>query len=283
MSDGLKVLRDIGAQTIHNETHISREYVQAIIHETFDGLQSVQFMGFVSILERDYKVDLSELKAKAKIHFQDENEKLEKSEQIFVSPTKKTSYTKIYMFLGIVLFLSFMYVSSIAPELGQLNDIKIEKEVKDSGILPMLEEKVLVVEKIGSNETNTSIAGVVEEKIPEVTDANTTLKELATTIMLEESTSEGRSLKILPKRKIWAGYINIETNQKYQKVFREEFALDVTKDWLLLFGTGTVKLEVNGENVKFSSDQNMRFKYINGVFTKITVTEFKSLNKGRKW
>lgn len=283
MSDSLKVLRDIGAQTIHNETHISREYVQAIIHETFDGLQSVQFMGFVSILERDYKVDLSELKAKAKIHFQDENEKLEKSEQIFVSPTKKTSYTKIYMFLGIVLFLSFMYVSSIAPELGQLNDIKIEKEVKDSGILPMLEEKVLVVEKIDSNETNTSIAGVVEEKIPEVTDANTTLKELATTIMLEESTSEGRSLKILPKRKIWAGYINIETNQKYQKVFREEFALDVTKDWLLLFGTGTVKLEVNGENVKFSSDQNMRFKYINGVFTKITVTEFKSLNKGRKW
>jgi len=283
MSDGLKILRDIGAQTIHNETHISREYVQAIIHETFDGLQSVQFMGFVSILERDYKVDLSELKAKAKIHFQDENEKLEKSEQIFVSPTKKTSYTKIYMFLGIVLFLSFMYVSSIAPELGQLNDIKIEKEVKDSGILPMLEEKVLVVEKIDSNETNTSIAGVVEEKIPEVTDANTTLKELATTIMLEESTSEGRSLKILPKRKIWAGYINIETNQKYQKVFREEFALDVTKDWLLLFGTGTVKLEVNGENVKFSSDQNMRFKYINGIFTKITVTEFKSLNKGRKW
>lgn len=281
MSDGLKVLRDIGAQTIHNETHISREYVQAIIHETFDGIQSVQFMGFVSILERDYKVDLSELKAKAKIHFQDENEKLEKSEQIFVSPTKKTSYTKMYMFLGIVLFLSFMYVSSIAPELGQLNDIKIEKEVKDNGMLPMLEEKAFVVAKVDSNETNTSL--ILEEKIAKIIDTNTTLNEIPEETIVPENVSIVRSLKILPKRKIWAGYINIETNQKYQKVFREEFALDVTKDWLLLFGTGTVKLEVNGENVKFSSDQNMRFKYISGVFTKITVTEFKSLNKGRKW
>lgn len=281
MSDGLKVLRDIGAQTIHNETHISREYVQAIIHETFDGIQSVQFMGFVSILERDYKVDLSELKAKAKIHFQDENEKLEKSEQIFVSPTKKTSYTKMYMFFGIVLFLSFMYVSSIAPELGQLNDIKIEKEVKDNGMLPMLEEKAFVVAKVDSNETNTSL--ILEEKIAKIIDTNTTLNEIPEETIVPENVSIVRSLKILPKRKIWAGYINIETNQKYQKVFREEFALDVTKDWLLLFGTGTVKLEVNGENVKFSSDQNMRFKYISGVFTKITVTEFKSLNKGRKW
>jgi len=280
MSDGLEVLRDIGAQTIHNETHISREYVQAIIHETFDGLQSVQFMGFVSILERDYKVDLSELKAKAKIHFQ---EKLEKSEQIFVSPIKKTSYTKLYMFLGIVLFLSFMYVSSIAPELGQLNDIKIEKKLKNTGILPMGEEKAVVGAKVDSNETNTSIAGVVEKKVSEAIDANTTFKDISTKTILQESISEGRSLKILPKRKIWAGYINIETNQKYQKVFREEFALDITKNWLLLFGTGTVKLEVNGENVKFTSDQNMRFKYIDGVFTKITVTEFKSLNKGRKW
>jgi hypothetical protein len=59
--------------------------------------------------------------------------------------------------------------------------------------------------------------------------------------------------------------------------------LDVTKNWLLLFGSGTVKLEINGKIEKFSSVENMRFKYVDGEFTKITLEEFKSLNKGRKW
>jgi len=90
-------------------------------------------------------------------------------------------------------------------------------------------------------------------------------------------------LKIVPKNKVWAGYIEIETNKKHQKIFTEEFAIDTTKNWILLFGAGTVKLEVNGELKTFVSKRNIRLKYLDGELTKITVEEFKSLNKGNKW
>lgn len=273
MNDNLKILRDIGAQTIHSDTHIPREYIQAIIHETFDGLQSVQFMGFVSILEREYNLDLSEVRLKGKEHF---SEEVDQESKVFVSAEKKGSNAKIYIFLVLVLLLSTIYITT---EFEQA-----EPTVEKVEVVEVIEEKVaVVIDSNETNETNETSETAKKEILEEVQETNMSVEEPTPEVVVEPEVVIPRSLKILPKRKIWAGYINIETNQKYQKIFKKEFALDISKNWLLLFGSGTVRLEVNGEEVKFTSRQNMRFKYVDGVFTKITVTEFKSLNKGRKW
>ena len=65
MSSGLEKLRSIGAQKIHEQTHIARQHAQALLHESFDDMSRIHFLGFISILEREYSVDLSDLKAKA--------------------------------------------------------------------------------------------------------------------------------------------------------------------------------------------------------------------------
>ena len=159
--------------------------------------------------------------------------------------------------------------------------------------LPYGGNKYNVVTKIFPNKdynknTNDLIKDNLELKYEtyfpdEISENESVLEEEQQVEEVVEPIAVERSLKILPKRRIWAGYINIATNQKYQKVFKKEFALNTDTDWLLLFGKGTAYLEVNGEVEKFSSTQNMRFKYVNGKFEKITVTEFKILNKGRKW
>ena len=123
MNDGLAVLKEIGAQKIHNDTHISREYVQSIIHGSFEGLSSVHFVGFVSILEREYNIDLSELKAKGKEYFAEENIHSDKVKKVFVVPTQTNNNAKIYIWLGILIFLSvvyytFGYLSSVEPTLS---------------------------------------------------------------------------------------------------------------------------------------------------------------------
>lgn len=266
MNNGLDTLKEIGAQKIHNETHISREYVQSIIHRSFEGLNRVQFLGFISILEREYNVDLSELKASGLDHFKDDNANPDEPHKVFVVSDKKKNNSTVYILLGSLIFISvayytFVYLSSISPTAETLDNTKIQNAQKNINTV----EDIEFVED--ANETNTTINAV---------DANITK-------VIEPELEIIRTLKILPKNRIWAGYINIETNQKYQKIFTEEFAIDTTKNWLLLFGAGAVKLEVNGEIKKYSSDQNQRFKYVDGEWTKITVTEFKSLNKGRKW
>jgi len=280
MEESLRILKEIGAQRIHNDTHISKDYVQAIIHESFEGLSSVQFVGFVSILEREYNVDLSELTRKGRAYFQEIDEKSDEVQKVFVTPKKKENNSGIYIILALVVFASvayysFGYLSEMAQSEQKIDNSHIENAQKSINNSPVLEIK------------NIAKATVVEE-------VNTTKEEVPSKIIAEVNTTKEivvepevievvKSLKILPKNKIWAGYINIKTNQKYQKVFRKEFALDISKNWLLLFGPGTVHLEVNEKKQTFSSKQNLRFKYVNGEFTKITVTEFKELNKGRKW
>ena len=89
--------------------------------------------------------------------------------------------------------------------------------------------------------------------------------------------------KIIPKQKKWVGYINIDTKKKYQYTLKEEFEIDTDQNWILLVGGGTINIEVNEEHKTFKSKNNMRFKYINGEFSQITVEEFKELNNGNKW
>ena len=90
-------------------------------------------------------------------------------------------------------------------------------------------------------------------------------------------------LKFITNKKTWIGYINIKTKKKHHQFATEDLTIDPNKDWLLLFGHGKIVLEVNHELKKFSSHQNMRFKYVDGKLTKISVTEFKKRNKGKKW
>ena len=74
MNDNIKKLEKIGIKKIHEDTHIAVKYIQAILYESFEDTQKVQLLGFMSILEREYDIDLSELKEKAKQYFE-ENQK----------------------------------------------------------------------------------------------------------------------------------------------------------------------------------------------------------------
>ncbi|WP_455757041.1 hypothetical protein [Sulfurimonas sp.] len=280
MNDGLNVLKDLGAQRIHNDTHISKEYVQAIIHENFDGLNSVQFVGFISILEREYNVDLSELKAKGILYFEEITPISTEPKKVFVAPKRKKSYANVYIFLGAIIFLSFVYytfiyLSSVTPNIEKIDNTKIENA--QNNMRPVLELKNNV-KFDDKNETNSTQEKIVVKENSNEKNIEPELKTEAKTIIPNE-----RSLKIVPKNKVWAGYIEIETNKKYQKIFTEEHAIDTTKNWILLFGAGTVKLEVNGKLETFTSARNIRLKYLDGILSKISVEEFKSLNKGNKW
>jgi glyoxylase-like metal-dependent hydrolase (beta-lactamase superfamily II) len=90
-------------------------------------------------------------------------------------------------------------------------------------------------------------------------------------------------LEILPRSRVWLGYIDVATNKKYQKTFSDALDLDADKEWLLLFGHGYVDLIVNGEKIHFSEKNNLRLHYKDGMLEKISLAEFKKINRGRKW
>ncbi|WP_294960708.1 hypothetical protein [Sulfurimonas sp.] len=277
MSDGLSKLRGIGAQKIHELTHIARHHVQAVLHETFDDMNKIQFLGFISILEREYGADLSDLKAKGQEFYAGESPKLEPDTKVFVSSKKKKSYTLIYILVVVIIFavavsftLDLTSAASTKAKTHTIDNSAIEN-AKDS----MSQNAIIEDEKTTIEDNNTTIPVVIKVKtepepelIPEVEP------EVIQTV---------KSFKLMPRSELWVGYIDLSNYKKYQKLFKGELDIDPNKNWILTLGHGYLKVEIDGEITEFRDKKNIRLLYKDSKLSRITFSEFKELNKGSKW
>ncbi|MFA6138558.1 MAG: hypothetical protein WC667_10775 [Sulfurimonas sp.] len=280
MSYGLERLKEIGAQKIHEKTHISRAHVQAVLHESFDDLNKIHFLGFISILEREYDVDLADLKVKGLAYFNDSrNKQVSFNSAVFSQRKKKNSHLFLYTTLAILLFGAFFYFE-LTPS---INDNNLIQQIDNSAIENAQKNIEPIVEK-NIEDSNESLLSIVDNNLQEVnitSNINSSVAKIETPKQdIQERT---KSLRVIPKVKVWMGYIDIKTNQKYEKNLEKEMNLDINKNWLLLFGHGNISIEVDGKLEEFNSTQNIRFKYVDGKFSQIDLEEFKQLNKDKKW
>lgn len=266
MSDALKKLKDLGAQKIYEDTHIPIGHVQAILDENYEELTRIQFLGFLSILERDYDLDLSGERAAAIAYYDEKNsEESLADDGIFVVPTKAKNLTPLYIIIALVIFLGALYYTlDIADQTNTAYNNTTQTQ-------PESNTKTVTVD------INKSSIPVVHESEEQPEEENITVKtEVAVPVKAEP-------LEILPRSRVWLGYIDVATNKKYQKTFADELDLDGDKEWLLIFGHGYVDVIAGGEKVHFSDKNTLRLHYKDGMLEKISLDEFKRLNRGRKW
>ena len=125
---------------------------------------------------------------------------------------------------------------------------------------------------------------ISDEESSETTVETNSTKEVVTTIpTVKKEQAVEKSFKIIARSKVWLGYIDVQTNKKYQKTFTGVFDLDPTKEWLLIFGHGYIDVIINGEKKKFNSKKTLRLLYKDTEVKEVTVDEFKKLNRGNAW
>ena len=282
MLEELNKLRDIGAQKIYEDTHISLKYVQSIIHESFEDLTKVQFMGFISILEREYSQNLSGLREKGVTFFDEEVQSKEKSTVLGIVEPKK-SFTSIYVVIIVLIFAAaayytFAYTQKKAPQKDIDNSAidSAKKNIEKSAILAdensSLSEPLVIEQNITTTkETNQSIIEVKRTKVEKV------IPKKVITVKKNEP------LIVYTRKRLWVGYINKTDNIKKQTVIKHNLTLDSSKTWLLSLGHGHVSLEANAKKRRYNQAKNMFFLYKDGELKKLTRKEFKKLNKGRLW
>lgn len=280
MSEGFEKLKSIGAQKIHEATYISRAHVQAILNENFEEMHSVQLAGFISILEREYGVDLSDLKNKSKSYYNQSEATAKKENPIKVLGTynKKRDLTLIYMAVGVVIFILFaIFTFSSSDSEPQKVDNTLIESAQNNISAAQSEQNISVPDE------NSTINEAVPNEA-EVLEKNATAAKAAVLApKAEAAVATPPSFKIIPNYEVWLGYIDLSTEKRYQKVSAKEFDLDPSKEWLLLFGHGLVSVEVNGVIKKFTTREKIRFLYKNSELKEISEEEFKSLNKGKGW
>lgn len=278
MSYGLERLKEIGAQKIHEKTHIAKEHVQQVLHETFDSINKIHFIGFISILEREYDVDLSDLKAKGLAYYKNTIVVPRNTNHAVFNPEKKKSgNVLLYILLTALLVGAFIYFE-LAPAMDESDSAQNINNTTIEGAQKSIENitKVNVNDANDSNESNNSdvIVGNIE---------TAKIEAPKTEVHKTEFQKEAKTLKIIPRKKVWVGYYDLKTNQKNQQSTENEIMLDANKSWLIAFGHGYVNIEVNSQIKEFASNQKTRFKYVDGKLSEISQEEFKLLSKDTKW
>jgi len=263
MSEDFQRLKSIGVQKIHETTHIARAHIEAIMAGNFEGMGSVQLLGFISIFEREYGLDLSELKSMAREYFKTQTPAQEsvKEVKIFAASNKKSKMTLLYLLAGVAVVVSLLYFASRAPQSETLSP---EEELSSAMTVVEDDKNDSVSENNSSQESLMESTGVEEE-------------------LKVEPEAKPLSFKIIPKTKVWLGYIDLADYKKIQTTFSDELELDPAKNWLLSFGHGYIKIEINGEIKEYKDPRTMRFSYIDSELKEIGFEEFKRLNRGSGW
>ncbi len=263
MSEDFQKLKSIGVQKIHETTHIARAHIESILNENFEGMGSVQLLGFISIFEREYALDLSELKSRAREYFKTQKpvEESVKEVKIFATSKKKRKLTFLYLFAGVAVVLTLLYFASRAPQTEA----------------PDLKDELPSVAVVIQDDTNDSLpdSNSSQDSLMESTGVEEVIKA--------EPEVKTPSFKILPKTKVWLGYIDLSDYKKSQAIFSDELELDPAKDWLLSFGHGHIKIDINDEITEYKDPRTMRFSYIDSELKEIGFEEFKRLNRGSGW
>lgn len=279
MSDVLTKLKGIGAQKIHEQTHIATHHAQALLYGSFEDMTKIQFTGFISILEREYNVELDELRQEGEEYYSQDNPTQKKDKKVFVTPKRNKSYTLVYLAVVAIIFViailfSMDRTSSVSPAVK--TDVLDNKAIEDAKENIKISDPDVVFEVV---DENTSI------------DENLTLDENLTNAEINASIEEivepevilVKSFKVIAQKKLWLGYMNLKTKQKKQKIFTGEFDLDPQKDWLLSLGHGYVDVDIDGEITEFKSKYNIKLLYKDANITKISFKEYKVINEGSKW
>lgn len=274
MSEGFTKLKELGAQKVSEETHISKQHVQALLDENFKVVQKVQFLGFVSIIERDYQIDLSELKTKALAYY--EQNIVTKPTSMFIEKKSKKSSKGIYILVALIVFLlvSYFNIDTDTPTI----------DVNATQVASVTQEIEALVES-NMTEDNLSVVDSNMSDLPdEESEVNATIQEeVVVAEPLQTESFKTDSLKIIANEKVWFGYIEFGTDEKKQTVFSDSFELDPTKSWLLRFGHSNIEIELKGEKLNFKKGKNVQFLYQDGALKQLSMEEFKTFNKGQAW
>ncbi|GAA9437809.1 hypothetical protein HpHA286_24440 [Helicobacter pylori] len=266
LDKNLQILKEVGVAEICKATKIASKNIHSILEKRYESLSRVHARGFIQILEREYKIDLSAwMKEFDKVCVfkegvgEEKNQETDPEEtakkplkveldysinQANTSLSKKTSKWKPFVLvLGVIVIILAVVI------IQNSSSLKEEKE-RESAI------------KSGTKNTFNE-ANPTEENKPEPTPK---LEEKPK----EQDKQEKEAIKeypntiyIIPKRDIWVEVIDLdEKKNSFQKVFKKSYSLETKNHRLLLrFGHGHLSLKNNHQEQNYNDSKTRRFLY----------------------
>ncbi|MFP6219267.1 sialidase [Helicobacter pylori] len=286
LDKNLQILKEVGVAEICKVTKIASKNIHSILEKRYESLSRVHARGFIQILEREYKIDLSAwMKEFDKAYTfkegvsEEQNQETDPEEktknplkveidysinQANTSLSKKSSKWKPFVVvLGVVVIILAVVIiqnsSSLKEERGQESAIK-------SG-----------TKKNSSNKVNPT-----EENKPEPTPKPEEKPKEQDKQEKEAIKEDPNTIYIIPKKDIWVEVVDLdEKKNSFQKVFKKNYSLETKNHRLLLrFGHGHLSLKNNHQEQEYNDGKTKRFLYEpNKGLTLINEAQYKELQQ----
>ncbi len=270
LDKNLQILKEVGVAEICKATKIASKNIHSILEKRYESLSRVHARGFIQILEREYKMDLSAwMKEFDKVCVFKEGVSEEKNQetdpeetakkplkveldysinQANTSLSKKSSKWKPFVLvIGVIVIVLAVVI------IQNSSSLKEEKE-RESAI------------KSGTKKSSFNKANLAEENKLEPTPKPEDKQEKPK----EQDKQEKEAIKeypntiyIIPKRDIWVEVIDLdEKKNSFQKVFKKSYSLETKNHRLLLrFGHGHLSLKNNHQEQNYNDSKTRRFLY----------------------
>ncbi len=286
LDKNLQILKEVGVAEICKATKIASKNIHSILEKHYESLSRVHARGFIQILEREYKIDLSAwmkefdkacaFKEGVSEEQNQETDPEEKTKnplkveidysinQANTSLSKKSSKWKPFVLvLGVVVIILAVVIiqnsSSLKEERGQESAIKS-----------------------GTKKNSFNKANPTEENKPEPTPKLEEKPKEQDKQEKEAIKEDPNTIYIIPKKDIWVEVIDLdEKKNSFQKVFKKNYSLETKNHRLLLrFGHGHLSLKNNHQEQEYNDGKTKRFLYEpNKGLTLINEAQYKELQQ----
>ncbi len=298
--EGFKKLQELGSDEIVSATHIPASHIENILNKEFGEFQKPQFFGFISILEREYKIDLSGLKQEFLFFRAEEEAQQETSFDVAETGSKllenkNVIYGAVAAFVAILLIVlsSMIDFTPSKEQKIEINNTAIDQAKKNLNLKPvhvsnveeMMRNNVIESAEHGQDVQEANISTVKEETIQQESAPEEAVQTEIDTIEPLSSTEPMMPLylRIVPRGKLWLGIINAETHRRRVETITEPLILDAEKSWLIFTGYGHLNMDCGDTTTKYRENNKLLFLYEGGVCQLIDEEEFKARNKGKLW
>ncbi len=301
----LESLKKIGVEQICSDTHIASANLELLLSEEFSSFSYAQFRGFLSILEREYGLNLDEWRDKYDGNRQESTETIS-NDPFANSVQHKKSEQKLVFILAAALitvvivagvaFTQFsskekMEINNTAINIAKRNieTVELEKSMKQDALVRESESRRFDEIKSEKNLQIVTDENRTEEVVDSEDEQSIQNTDSASSAAQELETPDKPAINLLdniiihPRTKMWIGMIDAKTLKRETKATRKPIRLDGTKEWLIITGHGQFDLECGEERERFAGSKGVMILYGYGVCDVITESEFRAKNRGRLW
>jgi len=305
------IIEKYGLDEVSKKTKVSKHNLEKLLKKEFSSFSKPRALGFISILEREYKEDLSAIKEEINEWFKNSSKDDKKQTDIAFPPLeeKKQSGHWIATVPIIVVFVFGFYLyrneftkSEVIQEKRVIvknvqkviDENRSDKLEKSHTIKELKSEKNSSVKLLVTQSKDTQKVISIDKNISEVKDIESkeTAKKLDEnkTIISSSSNSSiapyvpAENIVIYPNRKMWIGIVNLKNKKRGSRMISKTFAIEPDVKRLLITGHGFFSIsDTDGNNLKFNGSKKHYFLLKKGVVKEIDLKEFKRLNGGRVW